>query len=591
MSVTRLKAVDAVVIGLGWTGSIAARELTRAGLSVVALERGPLRVPGEDFVLPGIRDELRYAIRQELFQDASVETVTMRHGRDETALPIRRFGAFTPGTGTGGAGSHWNGMHWRYLPYDLNPRRHITERYGKGAIPADMTIGDFGIEWDEIEPYYDRFEKLCGVSGKAGNIAGRVIPGGNPFEGARRSEFPNPPLARTAAGDVFAQAAHKLGYSAFPLPASNASHAYLNPEGERLGACTYCGHCERFGCETNAKASPNTTILPGLIADQRFALRTHAYVRELVFDRHARRVTAVRYVDTRSGEVFEQEAGLVILGGYVFTNTLLMLVSGIGTRYDPATGKGAVGRNYCYQTGAGVQVFFKDGAFNPFIGAGALGTNIDDFNGDNFDHGGLGFFGGSTIGVTSGGGRPIQYHPVPPGTPRWGSAWKQAAAQWYNRSFAIGASGANYAHRENHLDLDPTYRDALGRPLLRMTFNFRENDRRLTAHAAQQLSRIAHAMDATIVSEPAVRQGDFHVVPYQSTHNTGGTIMGSDPRDSVVNRHLQSWDAHNLFILGASVFPQNTSYNPTGTVGALAYWATDAIVNRYLKAPGALVPA
>ncbi|MGQ4828098.1 hypothetical protein, partial [Enterococcus faecalis] len=87
---------------------------------------------------------------------------------------------------------------------------------------------------------------------------------------------------------------------------------------------------------------------------------------------------------------------------------------GIGTRYDPATGKGAVGRNYCYQTGAGVQVFFKDGAFNPFIGAGALGTNIDDFNGDNFDHGGLGFFGGSTIGVTSGGGRPIQYHPVPP---------------------------------------------------------------------------------------------------------------------------------------------------------------------------------
>ncbi|MGK4422698.1 GMC family oxidoreductase, partial [Klebsiella pneumoniae] len=66
-------------------------------------------------------------------------------------------------------------MHWRYLPYDLNPRRHITERYGKGAIPADMTIGDFGIEWDEIEPYYDRFEKLCGVSGKAGNIAGRVI--------------------------------------------------------------------------------------------------------------------------------------------------------------------------------------------------------------------------------------------------------------------------------------------------------------------------------------------------------------------------------------------------------------------------------
>ncbi|WP_408588954.1 GMC family oxidoreductase [Novosphingobium sp.] len=591
MSVTRLKPVDAVVIGVGWTGAIAARELTRAGLSVVGLERGPLRTPGEDFVLPGIRDELRYAIRQELFQDSSVETVTMRHARGEAALPMRRFGAFTPGTGTGGAGSHWNGMHWRYLPYDLNPRRHITQRYGKGAIPADMTIGDFGIEWDEIEPYYDRFEKLCGVSGKAGNIGGRVIAGGNPFEGARTSEFPNPPLVRTAAGDIFAAASEKLGYKPFPLPASNSSRAYTNPEGATLGACAFCGHCERFGCEVNAKASPNTTLFPALLADQRFSLRTNSYVRDLVFDRHAKRVTAVRYVDTRSGEVFEQEAGLVILGGYVFTNTLLMLTSGIGVPYDPATGHGAVGRNYCYQTGAGVQVFFKDGAFNPFMGAGALGTNIDEFNGDNFDHADLGFFGGSTIGVTSGGGRPIQHRPVPPGTPRWGSAWKQATAQWYNRSFGIGASGANYAHRENYLDLDPTYRDALGRPLLRMTYNFRENDQRLAAHSAEQLTRIARAMDATIVSEPALRRGNFHVVPYQSTHNTGGTIMGSDPRGSVVNRHLQSWDAHNLFILGASVFPQNTSYNPTGTVGALAYWATDAIIHQYLKAPGALVAA
>lgn len=584
----RLKPVDAVIVGMGWTGAIAARELTRAGLNVIALERGPPRNPAEDFALPGIRDELRYAVRQELFQDTAAETVTMRHARGETALPIRRLGAFTPGTGTGGAGSHWNGMHWRYLPYDLNPRRHIAQRYGRNAIPPEMTIGDFGIEWDEIEPFYDRFEKLCGVSGKAGNIGGQVVAGGNPFEGARSGEFPNPPLARTAAGDLFASAAESLGCKPFPLPASNASRAYTNPEGATLGACVYCGHCERFGCEVNAKASPNVTLLPALTDEPRFALRNHAYVRDLVYDRHAKRVTAVRYVDTRSGEEFEQEAGIVILGGYVFTNTLLMLVSGIGTPYDPVTGGGAVGRNYCYQTGAAVQVFYKDGAFSPFIGAGALGTNIDEFNGDNFDHAGLGFFGGSTIGVTSGGGRPIQYHPVPPGTPRWGSAWKAAAAEWYDRAFTIGASGANYAHRENYLDLDPTYRDALGRPLLRMTYNFRENDRRLAAHSAEQLTRIARAMNATIVSPPAMRTGDFHVVPYQSTHNTGGTIMGSDPAASVVNRFSQSWDAHNLFILGASVFPQNTSYNPTGTVGALAYWALQAITQRYLKAPGPL---
>ncbi len=103
--VTKLKEVDAVVIGVGWTGSIISRELTKAGLKVVALERGGMRTPEENFTLPSIRDELRYAIRQELFQDTAFETVTMRHATSETALPIRRLGSFLPGEGLGGAGA------------------------------------------------------------------------------------------------------------------------------------------------------------------------------------------------------------------------------------------------------------------------------------------------------------------------------------------------------------------------------------------------------------------------------------------------------------------------------------------------------
>jgi gluconate 2-dehydrogenase alpha chain len=81
------------------------------------------------------------------------------------------------------------------------------------------------------------------------------------------------------------------------------------------------------------------------------------------------------------------------------------------------------------------------------------------------------------------------------------------------------------------------------------------------------------------------------VVPYQSTHNTGGTIMGTNPKNSVLNKYLQSWDCHNLFVIGANVFAHNNSYNPTGPVGALAYWTADAIKNRYMKNPGPLVSA
>ena len=420
---TVLKEVDAVVIGVGWTGSILARELTKAGLNVVGLERGAKRSPREDFTLPSVRDELKYVNRHELFQDTQMETVTLRHSPAEAALPIRRLGSFLPGTNLGGAGSHWNGNTWRLLPYDHKPRSQIGERYGRNAIPDEMTIADYPVSYDELEPYYDKFEKLCGISGKAGNLRGQKIDGGNVFEGPRQNEYPNKPLMQPMAGALMEAGCRSLGFHPFPAPAANSSDVYTNPEGLTLGACEYCGHCERFGCEANAKASPNVCILPALLADSKFELRDHAYVKELVYDKAARKVKAVRYVDTRNGEEYEQPAGLVILGAYVFNNVLLMLTSGIGEPYDYKTGKGAVGKNYCYQvTGTTVAVFFENREINPFMAAGSHGTVIDDFNGDNFDHAGLGFFGGAYIQAAVTNGRPIATRPVPPGS-RSGGRW------------------------------------------------------------------------------------------------------------------------------------------------------------------------
>jgi len=83
----------------------------------------------------------------------------------------------------------------------------------------------------------------------------------------------------------------------------------------------------------------------------------------------------------------------------------------------------------------------------------------------------------------------------------------------------------------------------------------------------------------------------FDMTIYQTTHLQGGAIMGADPKGSALNRYLQSWDVPNLFVLGASAFPQHAGYNPTGTVAALAFWAAAAIRNQYLKQPGPLVDA
>ncbi len=197
----KLPPKDVVIIGLGWTGSILGYELAKAGLDVVAIERGPWRDTATDFPPAYTQDELRYAVRLDLFLRPDQETLTFRNNMSQTALPIRSFVSFLPGNGVGGAGVHWNGQTWRFLPTDFDVRSHLEERYGKDALPSDMTIQDWPLSYDEIEPYYDRFEKLCGTSGKAGNIKGVKQPGGNPFEGWRSSEYPTPPLKQGLGAD------------------------------------------------------------------------------------------------------------------------------------------------------------------------------------------------------------------------------------------------------------------------------------------------------------------------------------------------------------------------------------------------------
>lgn len=589
---TTLREVDVVIVGLGWTGGILAKELSQAGMKVVALERGGMRQTDPDFSVPMIRDELRYAVRHGLMQNPARDTLTFRNRHTETALPMRQLGSFLPGEGVGGAGVHWNGVTWRWTEDDHAIRTRYEERYGKRFIPADMAAQDWPIAYKELEPYYDKFERMAAASGKAGNLRGQTQPGGNPFEAARDAEYPLPPLEQGYAAQLFDGAARQAGYHPFPRPVANASKEYTNPDGSKFGACVYCGHCERFGCEANAKASPHITVVPIAMASPNFELRTHSWVTRVQLDSSKRKATGVLYTDVRTGEEFEQPASIVALCAYAINNVHLLLLSGIGTPYDSTSQKGVVGRNYCYQPGGGgVNLFFEDRIFNPFMASGAFGVTLDDFHANPaFDRAPVGVVGGATIGAGINSGRPIGYHPVPPGTPRWGADWKKAVAKWYLRAMAIGVTASNMPSRYNCYDLDPTYRNPFGQPLLRLTYNFTDNDRKILTYVGQKAAEIGRSLNATTMSGPGGRvNGDYTIVPYQSTHNTGGAVMSKTPRDGVVNRYLQSWDVSNVFVVGASAFPHNSAYNPTGPVGALAYWTADAITGRYRQRPGPLV--
>ncbi|ANU16066.1 GMC family oxidoreductase [Planococcus maritimus] len=568
---TTLDKVDVVTVGVGWTGGIIAAECAKEGLKVMGLERGKERST-EDYSM--VHDEYRYAIRYELMQDLSKETITFRNSRNQKALPMRQLGSFLLGEGLGGAGTHWNGQTWRFLPYDFEIKSMTDAKYGANKLSAEYTLQDWGITYDELEPYFDKFEKTAGISGEDKN----------PFWGKRSSEYPTPAMKKTPLLSKFETATSNLGYTPFMMPSANLSEAYENPDGQQIGACQYCGFCERFGCEYGAKTSPEITVVPAARETGNYDIRFNSNVVEVM--KEGDRVTGVRFIDTVTFEEFIQPAEVVVLTSYVMNNAKLLMVSEIGQMYDPETGQGSLGKNYAYQILPGASGFFED-QMNVFMGAGALGMTIDDFNGDAFDHSDLDFIHGGSISMTQTGARPIATNPLPPDTPAWGAEFKKASIENYTRTLSVGSQGASIPHRDNYLTLDGTYKDIYGMPLLQLTYNFTDQDRALHKYITERTSEIMQEMGAkTVVGRSPI--SDYDIVPYQTTHNTGGTIMGGDPATSVVNNYLQHWDMENLFVVGAGNFAHNGGYNPTGTVGALAYRCAEGII-KYSKDGGSLV--
>ena len=568
----KLPKVPVVIVGMGWAGGIIASELTKAGIKVVGLERGKERTTA-DYMMG--HDELRFQHRTELMQDLSKETITHRNNQKMQALPMRNYGTFIVGDGAGGAGSHWNGQTYRFLPYDFEIKSKTIERYGANKIKPGYTLQDWGITYDEIEPYYDTFEKMAGISGETVDLYGK-----------RSNPYPTGPMVKTPVLEEFEKATKKLGYKPYMIPSANLSENYKNPDGISRSACQYCAYCENFGCEYGAKADPVVTVIPVAQQTGNLDLRTHSNVTQVV--NNGKKATGVIYVNTITGEEFEQPAEVVVIASYVFNNVRLLLNSGIGKPYNPQTGKGTIGKNYCYQvTGGATTLFFNNREFNLYAGAGALGIEIPEFVGDNFDHTNENFLHGAGIRTTQYGNRPIANNTVPSGTPSWGAEFKKQSIRYANSAFPVKVQGASMPYKDNYLDLDPSYKDAYGMPLLRMTYDYTEQDRELVKFMSKITRKIASKIGADRM-DTNEEQAAFNVNKDTNTHNTGGVIMGADAETSAVNTYLQMWDAENVFVAGSSAFPHNSSFNPTGTLGALSYRAAEGIV-KYLKQGGLLV--
>jgi gluconate 2-dehydrogenase alpha chain len=412
------------------------------------------------------------------------------------------------------------------------------------------------------------------VSGKAGNVNGRIDRGGNIFEGPRSREYPMPPLRWSGFIDSMAGAARGLGWHAFPGPAAINTRSYQNRTG-----CVYHGFCARGGCHVNAKGSTAVTTIPKAVSTKRLTVVTEAHATRIDVD-DTGRVTGVTYL--KGGTEYFQPADVVLVASYTYENVRLLLLS--TSKPFPnglSNNHGQVGRHYfSHNQASGVTALFPR-SLNTWYGLPAQGVAVDDWADDNFDHAGLDFIGGGNLWVYSD-RRPIAAAGMSTygRAPQWGSAWKAFIRDNADRANVAYLQKTTLPYEDNYLDLDPSVTDPLGFPVCRITAEYKENDRRLGAFIADRMAEWYTAAGAV-----AVERGPVGTMG-PSTHAYGGTRMGTNPETNVVDQWGFAHEVPNLGVLGASVMGTSGARNPTLTAQALAWRTAERLTKNWRAIAG-----
>lgn len=517
---------DAIVIGAGAGGGVAAYVLASAGKKVLLLERGKyLDFPGTG------RDHLRnhrlsrYGHNTGPELEGHPRVFVDEHGQRHVVNPIEN-GYNENASCIGGGTFVYGGQAWRFHPLDFR----MASTYG---VPEGSSLADWPISYEDLEPYYEMAEWTIGVAG--GKPAPQMPP---------RRDYPMPPHRLTRKGAILREAATRLGWQTQDVP-------LLSNSVERDGrpACAQCQHCVGFACPVDAKNGTHNTVIARAIATGNCEVRTDTFVRQI----------------TPAGVLLDdsvEEAETVVVAAGAIETARLLMNSGLG---NDQVGRHLQGHYYASAFGEYPEPIW-DG-----IGPGATTATLE------FSHHNDGIVGGGMLAddfVML----PIVFAKWwrPSAIPAWGQAHKDWMREGYRRSIIAMGPVQEIPSPDCRVEIDPGVRDRYGMPVAKLSGTTHPETVRTTEFMQ---ARARDWLEAAGARNIETRDVTLRLSAGQ--HQAGTCRMGNDPETSVVDPSGRVWGHDNLFVADGSVHVTNGGLNPVLTIMATAWRTADLMLKRW----------